>query len=146
MKPFRPFLRLLLWLIGIYILLGLLMFLTHLFSPPFSGNDLILERFLSGFVHFLAANLPAISWNAATWGPGLGAFMVAVVFLHRWFSRWASRTGRPWSFATSFCLVSLVPVLFVIAFIVPGILVQWEMLQETVWIQTNRPMMPWISN
>jgi hypothetical protein len=67
----------------------------------------------------------------------LGAFLIAVVFLHRWLSRWASRTGRPWSFATSFCLVSLVPVLFVISFIVPGVIVQWEMLRETAWIEVR---------
>lgn len=132
MKLIRPILRVLLWIFGIYFLLGALSFLVAIFSPPFSGNDLILGRFLFGFVPFLQNNLPAISWNAATWGPGLGAFLIAVVFLHRWFSRWASRTGRPWSFATSFCLVSLVPVLFVISFIVPGVLLQWEALRETV--------------
>jgi hypothetical protein len=137
MKLIRPILRFLLWFIGIYVLLCLLILFVQLASPPFSGNDLILGRFLTGFWHFLAANLPAISWNAATWGPGLGAFLIAVVFLHRWLSRWASRTGRPWSFATSFCLVSLVPVLFVISFIVPGVIVQWEMLRETAWIEVR---------
>lgn len=136
MKLFRPILRLLLWIIGIYILLCLLMFFVYE-SSPFSGNDLILERFITGFWHFLAANIPAISWNAATWEPGLGAFLVAVVLLHRWLSRWASRTGRPWSFATSFCFVLLVPVLFVISFIVPGVLLQWEALRETIWIDVR---------
>jgi hypothetical protein len=133
MRLFRPILRFLLWIIGIYVLLCLLMVFVHL-SSPFSGNDLILGRFLTGFWHFLDANLPAISWNAATWGPGLGAFLLAVAFLHRWLGRWASRTGRPWSFATSVCLVLVVPVLFVISFIVPGVLLQWEMLRQTVWI------------
>lgn len=137
MKLIRPILRFLLWIIGIFVLLSVLTIIVELCSPPFSGNDLIFQRLLFGFVPFLQNNLPLISWNAATWGPGLGAFLVAVIFLHRWFSRWASRTGRPWSFATSFCLVSLVPVLFVISFIVPGILVQWEMLRETVWIEVR---------
>jgi hypothetical protein len=137
MKLIRPILRFLFWFIGIYVLLCLLILFVQLASPPFSGNDLILGRFFTGFWHFLTANLPMISWNAATWGPGLGAFLIAVVFLHRWLSRWASRTGRPWSFATSFCLVSLVPVLFVISFIVPGVIVQWEMLRETAWIEVR---------
>ncbi|MFM2196901.1 MAG: hypothetical protein RLZZ505_333 [Verrucomicrobiota bacterium] len=135
MKLIRPILRFLLCFIGIYVLLCLLILFVQLASPPFSGNDLILGRFFTGFWHFLVANLPAISWNAATWGPGLGAFLIAVVFVHRWLSRWASRTGRPWSFMTSFCIVSLVPVLFVIAFLVPGVLLQWEMLRETAWVE-----------
>jgi hypothetical protein len=113
----------------------ILLWILLVFSDPESGTVLIVWRFLTGFWHFLAANVPAISWNAATWGPGLGAFIIAVVFLHRWLSRWASRTGRSWSFATSFCLVSLVPVLFVISFLVPGVLVQWEMLREVKWVE-----------
>jgi hypothetical protein len=134
LKLIRPILRFLLWIIGIYILLIALSFFVAVFSPPFSGNDLILGRLLFGFFSFLKYNIQSISWNAATWGPGLGAFLIAVVFVHRWLNRWASRTGRPWSFVTSFCLVSLVPVLFVIAFLVPGVLLQWEMLRESAWI------------
>ncbi len=126
MKLFLFILRVPMWIIVISVALNVI--------SPFSGNDLIIERFLIGFWYFLAANLPAISWNAATWGPGLGAFLIAVVFLHRLLSRWASRTGKQWSFATSFCVVSLVPVLFVIAFLVPGVLLQWEMLRESAWI------------
>jgi hypothetical protein len=137
MKLLRQLLRSLLWIIGIYLLLIALSVLVALFSPPFSGNDLIIGRFLFGFIPFLKNNIPAISWNAATWGPGLGAFVIAVIFSHRYLSRWAVRTGRPWGFATSLCLVLLVPVLFVISFIVPGILLQWEVLRETVWIDVR---------
>lgn len=115
----------------------ILFWILLVFSDPESGTVLIVWRFLTGFVAFLTKNLPAISWNAATWGPGVGAFLIAVVFVHRWLGRWAARTGRPWSFATSFCLVSLVPVLFVISFIVPGVLLQWEALREVVWIDVR---------
>jgi len=135
MKLIRPILRFLLWIIGIYCLLIALSFLVAIFSPPFSGNDLILGRLLFGFAPFLRENVSAISWNPATWVPGLGAFLIVVVFLHRWLSRWASRTGRSWCFATSFCVVSLVPVLFVIAFLMPGVLLQWEMLRDSAWIE-----------
>ena len=134
MKCFRPILRFLLWIIGIYVLLLIIGNVIAMTSPSDSGDLLVFDRFLTGFWHFLSANIPAISWNAATWGPGLGAFLIAVVFLHRWLSRWASRTGRPWSFMTSFCVVSLVPVLFVISFLVPGVVVQWKMLQEVQWV------------
>ena len=110
---------------------------VSIFSPRFSGNDLIMDRLITGFWHFLAANFPAISWNAGTWVPGLAAFLVATLFLHRWLSKWASLTGRPWALKTSFCLVLLVPVLFVISFIVPGMLLQWEALRETAWIEVR---------
>jgi hypothetical protein len=91
-------------------------------------------RLLFGFIPFLDENFSRISWNAATWGPGLGAFVIATLFMHRYLSRWAERTGRQWSFLTSFCLAMIVPVLFVISFIVPGVLLQWDALRETVWI------------
>lgn len=135
MKPFLSILRVLMWIIVFVALNGLSLFGYS--SSYLSRNNLILARLLFGFIPFLQINLPAISWNAATWGPGLGAFLIAVVFLHRWLGRWASRKGRPWSFATSFCLVSLVPVLFVISFLVPGVLLQWETLRETVWLDVR---------
>ena len=132
----RPFIYLPVFLLVASIAI-ILFWLLLVFSDPQAGTVLIVWRFLTGFWHFLAANVPAISWNVATWAPGLGAFFIAVAILHRWFGRWALRTGRPWSLATSFCLVSLVPILFVISFLVPGVLVQWEMLRETLWIEVR---------
>lgn len=128
MSKLRVVGKIFLWLIGLWIVL------ISAFSPSFSGNDLLLRHFLFGFVAFLKNNIPVISWNAATWGPGVGAFLIAVAVAHRSLSRWAERTGRRWSFTTSFCLLMVVPVLFVISFIVPGVLLQWEALRETVWI------------
>ncbi len=138
MKMFRATLRFLLMIFGIHVVWGLLILFFEISSLVIFSEDSIIARFLSGFWRFLAANIPLISWNAATWGPGLGAFLIAVVLLHKWLSRWAARTGRPWTFATSFCLVSLVPVLFVISFLVPGVLVQWEMLREAGRVEANR--------
>lgn len=132
MKRFLlSFLRIILWAVAA--LFGYAAFLNSF--DYYSGHDLILNQFLTGFWRFLAVNVPAISWNASTWGPGLAAFVVATLFLHRWLRRWAARTGRPWSFMTSVCLVLLVPVLFVISFIVPGVLLQWEMLRNTAWVE-----------
>jgi hypothetical protein len=130
MKRFRPFLSFLLW---VFLAVALYLILI-IGSHPFSGNDLIVERLVTGFWRFLGRNIPLISWNAATWGLGLGAFVLGVVLVHRWLASWAARTGRPWSWVTSFCLVALLPVLFVISFIVPGVLLQWEILREAVWI------------
>jgi hypothetical protein len=127
---FKFLLMALLW----FLALTAFYILVAVFSPWLSGNDLIMERLMIGFIPFLQNNFSEISWNARTWGPGLGAFLVALVFSHRYLSKWAERSGRQWSFLTSFCLFMIVPVLFVISFIVPGVLLQWEVLRETGWI------------
>ncbi len=117
--------------------LFILLILIPLFDP-FSGKDLILARFFTGFWYFMVSNFPLISWNADQWVPGVGAFLIAWFFIHCWLSRWAKRTNRPWSLMTSFCVVSLVPVLFVISFIVPGVLLQWDVLREVHWVEIHR--------
>ncbi len=109
----------------------------HMMSP-FEGYHLLLARFLSGFWFFLRDHFPAISWDAGTWGPGLAAFLIAALFAHRILSAWAAGTNRHWTLATSLCVALVVPVLFVIAFIVPGVLLQWEMLRQVPWINSNR--------
>lgn len=136
MNRINAFLKFVLLAIGINILMGVITVTAYILTP-YMGTELLFAHFFFGYAFFLNHNIPAISWNAATWGPGLGAFLIAVVVIHRYLSRWAERTGRHWSFATSFCLVMVVPVLFVISFIVPGVLLQWEALRETVWINVG---------
>lgn len=123
----------LLWIIGVFV--GLLAILI-LFFPfiHYSGADLVLIEMTTGFWSFLRLNIPAISWNADTWGPGLGAFILASGIAHGFFSRWAAKTGRAWSVGTTACVMMIMPVLFGIAFIVPGILLQWEILRSGPWI------------
>lgn len=75
-----------------------------------------------------------MSWDAGTWAPGVVSFLVATLFIHLFLSRWASRTGRHWSFWSSVCAALIVPVLFVISFLVPGVILQWEMLRQVPWI------------
>jgi hypothetical protein len=96
--------------------------------------DLLLMELIGGFWFFLRDNLPAMSFDAGTWGPGLGAFLLAIIFAHRFLAAWAARTNRHWGFATTFCLALTVPTLFVISFIVPGVLLQWEMLRQGIWL------------
>lgn len=134
MNRFFPTLRglgaIALLLLGFCLLLVLLQI-----TSPFGGYDLLVLHFGAGFWFFLRENLPAMSSDAGTWGPGLGAFLLATVLVHHFLAAWAARTNRHWSFATSFCLVLIVPVLFVIAFIVPGVLSQWEILRQVHWIE-----------
>lgn len=114
-------------------------FLMLLFFPfIFDPNDpyhLAIARFFVGFWQFLVHNVPLISWNADQWVPGLGAFLIAWCIIHRWLSRWAKRTNRHWSLLSSFSVVALVPVLFVISFIVPGVLLNWDALIEVNWVE-----------
>ncbi len=119
----------LLIMIGFIVLLNILYVLS-----PFGGYAELLMEFVSGFWFFLRDNLPSMSWDAGTWGPGLGAFILALVFTHQFFKTWAVKTNRFWSFGSSFCVMLTMPVLFVIAFIVPGILLQWETLRHAVWL------------
>ncbi|MES2921715.1 MAG: hypothetical protein V4819_09215 [Verrucomicrobiota bacterium] len=136
MNPFKQLMR----IVGVIVLicLGLFLAISFLYAlSPFGGYDLLFVEFIGGFWFFLRDNLPAMSFDAGTWGPGLGAFLLAVVFAHRFLKAWAARTNRYWSFATSFSLALVVPVLFVISFIVPGVLVQWEMLRQVVWLEVN---------
>ena len=121
---------------GIALLLmgvGLLLVILQIVSP-YGGYDLLLFQFVTGFWFFLRENLPAMSFDAGTWGPGIGAFLLATILAHRFLTAWAVRTNRHWSFATTFCLALTVPVLFVISFIVPGVLLQWEILRQVPWI------------
>lgn len=118
------------------LLLGMIVLDIVLYqSSPFGGYELLFEEVVGGFWFFLRENLPAMSCDAGTWGPGLGAFLLATIVAHRFLKAWAARTNRHWSFATTFCLALIVPVLFVIAFIIPGVLLQWEILRQHHWIE-----------
>ncbi len=106
-------------------------------TSPFGGYDLVWWHLVAGFVLFLRDSLAAGSYDAGTWGPGVAAFVIALLIAHRFLSAWAVRTKRHWSFWTSLCLMLLLPALFTIAFIIPGILLQWEVLREGPWISVR---------
>lgn len=112
--------------IALLVLVFGLSFVLSQFNLPFD----LLVHLVAGFWFFLSENLTALSSDAGTWVPGLGAFLLATVFSHRFLAAWAARTSRHWSFATTFCVALIVPVLFVIAFLIPGVLVQWEILRQ----------------
>lgn len=121
--------RLLLWGMAIAVF-DFFLFL----AAPYSGNQLLFRHLLFGFHHFLGENLPRMSWDAGTWAPGVVSFLVATLFIHLFLSKWASRTGRHWSVWSSVCVALIVPVLFVISFLIPGVILQWEMLRQAPWI------------
>ena len=92
---------------------------------------------LCGFWFFLDEKLPAISSDAGTWGPGLAAWLIALAVGHRFLRDWARARGIQWMVTTTTCLGLLLPVLFAISFIVPGILLQVDGLREVRWFERN---------
>jgi hypothetical protein len=88
----------------------------------------LLFGFATGFYHFLAANLPRISANADTLMPGIAAFVIATLAGHRMIAGFYQKRGKHWPFSNTCCLAALLPVLFIIAFLVPGVILQLQLL------------------
>ena len=99
-----------------------------------------LGHLVAGFYFFLRGKIPAISVDAATLIPGLGAFLLALAIAHCFLRSWASKHNRNWSFSTTVCCGLLLPVLFAIAFIVPGVIFQVNALREVRWFEESPNM------
>lgn len=130
------FLFRLLWGVGIAfaaVVASLLVF-VHLIN---SGFDEVFIHLLGGFFFFLRENLAKLSTDSATWVPGLAAFGLALVIAHRFLHQHAARRNRKWSFVTTACLGLFLPVLFAVAFIVPGALLQLKSLASNPWFQRS---------
>ena len=95
----------------------------------------VLSRFLTGFVRFLARNIPAMSPNAATWVPGVVAFAIATAVLHRLLAGPLRRRLGTWRVSHTISLAMVLPVLFIIAFIVPGIILHAVPLAMEPWFE-----------
>lgn len=119
--------------IGILVILGsvLIGLLALPAISPFIGalTDLGIHL-VGGFVFFLRDHLPRMSWNAATWIPGSTAFVMAILFIHRPLKKWAAARERSWNGASTCCLAALIPLLFGISFLVPGVLLQVRLLGQ----------------
>jgi uncharacterized membrane protein YhaH (DUF805 family) len=81
-----------------------------------------------GSYHFLTANLSRISVNADTLIPGIAAFVIATLAAHWMIAAYHRKRGRNWPFSNTCCLVAMLPVLFIIAFLVPGVILQLKLL------------------
>lgn len=108
----------------LFCLAGIPLLLFLFVLGTYSGHTQAALRFLGGFYFFLRENLPRISTNAATWVPGLMAFFLGVVAIHFLFAKQVRRKGLSWGLGTSFALAAIVPVLFVVAFLAPGVILQ----------------------
>lgn len=97
-----------------------------------------LLRLATGFYQFLAANLPRSSANADTLIPGIAAYLIATLAAHRMIASFYQRRGRTWPFSNTCCLAALLPVLFIIAFLVPGVILQLKLLAGEPWFGAGR--------
>jgi hypothetical protein len=88
-----------------------------------------LFHLLFGFVFFLERNLARMNFNADTVVPGLIAYGLLVLLLHRKLRRQCLTRGRVWRFSSSLLVALLLPAVFCISFLVPGVILQ---LQELV--------------
>lgn len=110
--------------------------LLLLFLVPVPGFVAALEvpvRLLAGFAFFLAENLPRLSTDAGTWGPGLAAFCIAVLVAHR-----LLRRRRRWPLSATVCAALFLPLIFAVSFLVPGVLLQIRALMEGPWFESSR--------
>lgn len=127
------------WFLGFLATVAVLLVL--LFMIAMAGGFGVLEifwRLLTGFASFLRVNLPRISADAGTWGPGLAAFGLALVVGHYFLRGWAKRRNRAWSAGSTLCAGLVLPLLFAISFLVPGVLLQVELLGEMRWFEMER--------
>jgi hypothetical protein len=119
------------------VLVAMILYYWLVLEPDsyFSGRGQLVDEMLTGFHSFLRGNLPAIAWNRETWLPGTAAFLMLPFAIHFVMKPWARRRNRYWSFGSSICTAMSIPALFSISLIVPGILVQWDALRQTPWVE-----------
>lgn len=95
----------------------------------------LIAHFFGGFVFFLMENVPKISTDHATWLPGIGAFILATILAHVMLKRAVRKRGGDWRFKYTAILSLVLPVLFAISFIVPGLLLQADSLARIPWFE-----------
>lgn len=98
----------------------------------------ILWHLITGFVRFLDGNLRRVSSSAETWGPGLAAFFGTVFVGHRILRSWSRKRRHPWPVRSTICIALLLPVFFIISFLLPGMLLQLRGLAGTPWFEHQR--------
>ena len=93
------------------------------------ANNFVLDalfHFLFGFVCFLGRNLGRMNFNADTLVPGCIAYGIVILLLHWELRRLCRKRGRAWSFYSSFLVGLLLPAVFGISFLVPGVMLQLQ--------------------
>lgn len=85
-----------------------------------------LFHLLFGFVYFLERNLGRMNFNADTLVPGCIAYGLVVLLLHWKMRQLCQKRGRAWSIYSSFLVGLLLPALFGISFLIPGVILHLQ--------------------
>ena len=125
---------------GSLFLWGLLVFLLCLISIflGFHMAQPVIElefHLFAGWFFFLRRNLQVLSMDSDVWIPGVVALVIAVSVAHVFLRGWAGRRGKPWPFGNSVALMLLLPLLFAISFLFPGVLLQAKQLGKEPWVK-----------
>lgn len=134
MTPAKRILRIIGLALKLFIIALVLLFVMALIG--ISAFELI-AHLVGGFVFFLIENVPKVSADHATWLPGIAAFLLATGLAHWMLRKIAITRDREWSFKTTVCLALNLPVLFVISFIVPGVILQADSLARIRWFESS---------
>lgn len=121
----------------LFISAGIMLVPLTLVAALIDETRLVGTRFLTGFARFLIRNVPAITPNAATWIPGLAAFGLAVMVVHLMLASPLRRRLGHWRVSHTFSLAMLVPLLFMTAFLVPGVLLHALPLAKAPWFDEH---------
>lgn len=118
-------------------LVGIPLFLLGLPLLYYFGGLHVAYHLTAGWFHFLRENLGRSTTNAATWVPGVVAFFVAVAVGHIFLKGWADRRAREWSAGKTLALSMVLPVCFVISFLIPGVILQGRQLAAVDWVHRS---------
>jgi hypothetical protein len=86
----------------------------------------LLFHLLFGFIFFLERNLERMNFNADTLVPGCVAYGLVVLLLDWKLRQLCQKRGRTWRFYSSFLVGLLLPALFGISFLVPGVMLHLQ--------------------
>ena len=126
------------WFLGFLAVAGVLLVLVFMIAMAGGFGYLeVIWRLLTGFTSFLRENLPRISSDAGTWAPGLAAFGLALMVGHYFLRGWARKRNRPWSSGSTPCARLVLPLVFAPSFVVPGVLLQVELLADVKWFSRS---------
>ncbi|MES2474672.1 MAG: hypothetical protein V4640_02745 [Verrucomicrobiota bacterium] len=87
----------------------------------------VLFHLLFGFLFFLGRNIGQMNFNADLFVPGFGAYLIFVCILHFLMRRRCREKQRIWSIRSSCAVALMLPALFGISFLIPGVIL---LLQE----------------
>jgi len=133
LSPLSSVAKLLLRAGGVACVLGLFVVILSVVLQLVWGYGEVVLRLVAGWFFFLRENLTKLDIDPGIWIPGLLALLIAIFVAHFFLRGWAKRRNRKWSPAGTLALALMVPLFFVISFLVPGVILQVNELAKVKW-------------